>query len=434
MLVNGFLRRNGNMFPALSEGAKTMFHPKAENPYIQALSDNQLMKKIFHFIILLFAVNAATACNNTDENEWENMVTVETIVTTDITSTSAISGGRISGNLENVIALGICWSTSSGPTVDDFHAEADGPSESFVCYMMELTPGTIYYVRAFVTLASGTLYGTARRFTTANSGNGEGSEEEVQLRTYLCPENNMPSETNYTVNNGNYQDDPDFRPNMVWYPVPDGVEIKGAVMVCPGGAFMFRSPNEGAPVAERLSELGWQSFVVNYRVRPYTMEEGSLDLARAIRYVRSHADEYGIAPENIASVGFSAGGILCGDEALHFDGLVNGSVLDNGYVPDELDQVSADVCAIGMIYSFYGRLSVSNNNVNDLQDGDIPPTFYTYGTEDPFYRQFIANADAAREAGVQVEEHVLDGWPHGFGVRGEWTTWFDSFLTKITTH
>ena len=244
----------------------------------------------------------------------------------------------------------------------------------------------------------------------------------------------MPAVTDYTVNNGNYQDDPDFRPNMIWYPVPDGTEVKGAIMVCPGGAFMFRSGNEGAPVAERLAELGWQSFVVNYRVRPYTMEEGSLDLARAIRYVRSHATDYGINPDRIASVGFSAGGILCGDEALHFDEQVNGTALDTDYQPDSLDQVSANVFAIGMIYSFYGRLSVSNNNVDDPRTGNIPPTFYTYGTEDLFYRQFNQNVEAVRQAGVQVESHVLDGWPHGFGVRGEWTTWFDRFLQTIMKH
>lgn len=251
---------------------------------------------------------------------------------------------------------------------------------------------------------------------------------------YLWAEGNMPTVTSYTVNNGNYQDDPDFRPNMIWYPVPGNVEVKGAVMVCPGGAFMFRSGNEGAPVAERLAELGYQSFVVNYRVRPYTMEEGSLDLARAIRYVRSHASDYGVAPEDIASVGFSAGGILCGDEALHFDEQVNGTALDADYQPDSLDQVSANVFAIGLIYSFYGRLSVSNNNVDDLRAGNIPPTFYTYGTEDPFYRQFNQNVEAVRQAGVQVESHVLDGWPHGFGVRGEWTTWFDRFLQTIMKH
>ena len=112
------------------------------------------------------------------------------------------------------------------------------------------------------------MYGTARRFTTATDDGSEGSEDEIQRQTYLWPEGNMPTETDYTVNNGNYQDGPDFRHYIVWYPVPDGIEVKEAVMVCPGGAFMFRSPNEGAPVAERLSELGYQSFVVNYRVRP----------------------------------------------------------------------------------------------------------------------------------------------------------------------
>lgn len=392
------------------------------------------MRTIFQIFCLLLAATTATACNNTEENEWLPEVTIENIVTTDITATSAISGGRISGNMEDITEFGICWGTSAEPTVSGSHAASDGSPESFACYIMGLTPGTTFYVRAYATLASGTVYGTARRFTTADEDGGEGSEDEMQLQIYLWPEGNMPAVTSYTINNGNYQDDPDFCPNMVWYPVPDNVEVKGAVMVCPGGAFMFRSPNEGAPVARRLAELGWQSFVVNYRVRPYTMEEGSLDLARAIRYVRSHAADYGIDSNHIASVGFSAGGILCGDEALHFDGQVNGTALDDGYIPDELDQVSADVCAIGMIYSFYGRLSVSNNNVDDLRAGNIPPTFYTYGTEDPFYRQFIANANAAREAGVQVEEHVLDGWPHGFGVQGEWTTWFDNFLIQIISH
>ena len=65
---------------------------------------------------------------------------------------------------------------------------------------------------------------------------------------------------------------------------------KGAVLVCAGGAFQFRSDRmEGTPVAQWFARHGYQAFVVNYRVRPYTMEEGSLDLARAIRFVRRHA-------------------------------------------------------------------------------------------------------------------------------------------------
>ena len=306
-----------------------------------------------------------------------------------------------------------------------------GAASSFCSRLLKTFPALCLL---FATAMPAACESAESSLPTGPIGEAPAADDPDAERIYLWPEGNMPAVTSYTVNNGSYQDDPDFRPYIIWYPVPDSVEVKGAVMVCPGGAFMFRSGNEGAPVAERLAALGWQSFVVNYRVRPYTMEEGSLDLARTIRYVRSHAARYGIAPDCIASVGFSAGGILCGDEALHFDRLVNGTALDGSYVPDALDEVSADVCAIGMIYSFYGRLSVSNNNVDDLRAGAIPPTFYTYGTRDPFYQQFVANAGAARAAGVQVEEHVLEGWPHGFGAQGEWTTWFDRFLTQVTLH
>ncbi len=249
---------------------------------------------------------------------------------------------------------------------------------------------------------------------------------------YLWEENNVPAETVYTENNGGYFDDPDFRPYITSYPVPEGTRIKGAVLLCPGGAFQFRSDQpEGADVAEALSALGYQSFVVDYRLRPYTQQEGALDLARAVRFVRAHAEEYGIDPQDIAVMGFSAGGILSGEMLLNFDGQVNGTALDPDYVPDVLDQVSADAAACGMIYSFYGRLSVGTTDVELLRSGDLPPTFYCYGTRDPFYDQFLANADAAREAGVSVERLQLDGMPHGFGARGGWIPAYDEWLSDI---
>ena len=130
--------------------------------------------------------------------------------------------------------------------------------------------------------------------------------DSLQKITYLWEEGNVPTTTVYTENNSGYFDPPDFRPNMVYFPAKQGVKIKGAVLVCPGGAFQFRSKNEGAPVAEQLSENGYQSFVVNYRLSPFTMQEGALDLARAVRYVRSHAKNLGIEEKDIAVMGFSA--------------------------------------------------------------------------------------------------------------------------------
>lgn len=254
----------------------------------------------------------------------------------------------------------------------------------------------------------------------------------VQQVFYLWEEDNVPTITNYTENTGNYFDDSDFRPYITNFPVPEGTPIKGAILVCPGGAFQFRSDqNEGVNVAEKLSELGYQSFVVDYRLQPYTQQEGALDLARAVRFVRYHADDYGIDEKDIAVMGFSAGGILSGEMLLNFDDQINGSTLDSTYQSDELDQISANASACGMIYSFYGRLSVGTTDVDLLRSGNLPPTFYCYGTEDPFYDQFLANADAAEKAGVSVERLQLEDTPHGFGAERNWINVYDNWLTNI---
>ena len=234
----------------------------------------------------------------------------------------------------------------------------------------------------------------------------EQNGEEVNIN--LWREGNIPTTTEYTRNTGNYFDDPDFMPYMTEYPVPDNIEVKGAVLINPGGAFQFRAERpEGSDVAEALSNLGYKSFVVHYRVRPYTMQEGALDLARAVRYVRSNSEQYGIDKDNIAIIGFSAGGILCGEEILNFDGLTNGTALDSSYVPDELDTVSADVKAVGFIYSFYGRLANASTDVELFRTSNLPPAFFAYGTEDPFYGQMNACVDALEEAGTGSKTLVV---------------------------
>jgi len=255
---------------------------------------------------------------------------------------------------------------------------------------------------------------------------------EVPRQIYLWETGNVPGTTVYTVNNSGYFDPPGFRPNIVYFPAKEGVKVKGAVLVCPGGAFQFRSNNEGAPVAEYLSGLGYQSFVVNYRLRPYTMQEGALDLARAVRYVRSRAKDLGINEKDIGVMGFSAGGILCGELLLNFDGTINGTTIDSRYVPDNLDKISADAGAVGMIYSFYGILSFASTDVEKFKASNLPPAYFLYGTRDPFVSQFEACVAALKQAGIPVESHVLQDWPHGFGAaNGQWIIEFDKWLAKI---
>ncbi len=67
-----------------------------------------------------------------------------------------------------------------------------------------------------------------------------------------------------------------------------------------------------------------------------------------------------------------------------------------------------------------------------LRSGNLPPTFYAYGDRDPFYRQFLADADALRRAGVEVDQHEYPNTPHGFGYTIEdWMVRFDEWMARI---
>ena len=258
--------------------------------------------------------------------------------------------------------------------------------------------------------------------------------EDVELddMIYLWNENNMPMVTNYTENNGNYFDEPGFRPYMSVYEVPEGVEVKGAVLISPGGAFLFRSEiQEGSNVARGFALHGYLAFVVHYRVRPFTEEESGIDIARAIKYVRYYASDYGIPEDKISVVGFSAGGIANGHAVLEFGGMANGTVLDSSYVSDEIDEESATPNAVIMGYSFYGRLSVADLNKSTFRDFSLPPTYYVYGTEDPFYNQFNRQVDLLERLNKNIQVQVLDNYPHGFGATGDWIDDVCTWLEEI---
>lgn len=225
-------------------------------------------------------------------------------------------------------------------------------------------------------------------------------------------------------------DPADFRPTVTSVPVASGTAVRGAVLLCAGGAFAIRGDNSDCyPTANALAARGYQCFVVDYRVHPYTQAESGLDLARAIRFVRAHWQDYGLPSERAIAVGgYSAGGILCGETILNQGGSHSPAEVDPSYVPDELDAVDASVAACAMIYSFYGRLSVAEKSADVLRAGNLPPTYYCYGTRDPFYDQFEGQVDLMASLGYTVRARILDGWPHGFGAEGGWVPEFDEFV------
>ena len=116
--------------------------------------------------------------------------------------------------------------------------------------------------------------------------------EHIQA-LFLWEEDNVPTKTRFTENMTGYFDSWNFRPYVTAIPVRTGVQPKGAVVLMAGGAYQFRGNyTDSLPTAAALRELGFQTFIVDYRLSPYTQEEGALDVARAVRFVRKNASVY----------------------------------------------------------------------------------------------------------------------------------------------
>ena len=112
-----------------------------------------------------------------------------------------------------------------------------------------------------------------------------------------------------------------------------------AVVVIPGGAYLSDwMQAEGLDTARRLNELGFHAIVLSYRVSPARYPTMHLDLIGTIRLMRKNAEEWGIIPDQIIALGYSAGGHL----ALSVNGVYD--ELKNGY--DDLQEIDGRPNAI----------------------------------------------------------------------------------------
>ena len=102
-------------------------------------------------------------------------------------------------------------------------------------------------------------------------------------------------------------------PKLYVYPAV-GEGVHSAVIVMPGGGYRsLMTEKEGGAEARWLNAHGVTAFVLEYRLgQRYQFPAPMLDGARAMRYVRSHAEEFGVMPDRIGVWGFSAGGHLAG--------------------------------------------------------------------------------------------------------------------------
>ena len=120
-------------------------------------------------ILLVFIIFSLLGCNE-DETIQEILPIITTFEISEITGNNATSGGNITndgGN--NIIARGVCWSTSFTPTIDDDFTTDGLGFGSFTSSLTELKGNTTYYLRPYATTSAGTAYGEELSFSTLES-------------------------------------------------------------------------------------------------------------------------------------------------------------------------------------------------------------------------------------------------------------------------
>ena len=199
-----------------------------------------------------------------------------------------------------------------------------------------------------------------------------------------------------------------------------------AVIIAPGGGHSkLCLGHEGGALAEWFRDHGVAAFVLKYRLArepgsTYTIQEHAMaDARRAIRTVRSRAAEWGIDPQKIGIMGFSAGGELAAFAAMENDP-------GKADAEDVIERASSRPDFQALIYP-------GTSDLFSAKKG-MPPVFIACGFDD---RKDISEGMATlylkyKAAGVKAELHIFSGVGHGFGYRPDRTNaagkWPERFM------
>lgn len=208
------------------------------------------------------------------------------------------------------------------------------------------------------------------------------------------------------------------KPTLTVYK-PDAEKDTGAaVLICPGGGYNILAMDlEGTEVVEWLNSIGVTGIVLKYRVprrkdRP-AHEAPLQDAQRAMRLCRANAKNWGIDPERIGILGFSAGGNLSARACTAYGA--------NAYEPiDTNDELSCRPDFGVLVYPAYLLDEEDKTKLSpDLTiDADTPPMFFAHAADDRIPASGSATMFfALREHAIPAELHIYSTGGHGFGLR-----------------
>lgn len=239
----------------------------------------------------------------------------------------------------------------------------------------------------------------------------------------------------------------DDKPTITAY-IPASNPTKTAVVIAPGGGYQHLSMvKEGSDVAAWLNARGVAAFVLKYRLGPKYHNPIELgDAQRAIRTVRAHAAEYGVAADHIGMWGFSAGGHLTASAGTQFDAgkAAAADVIEQqSSRPDFLvlaypvitleDPTAHKGSRLYLLGETPAQTEVDAMSAELHVTAQTPPTFLFTTTDD--HTVPVMNSvmfyEALVKAGVPAEMHIFQHGGHGSGLaptNPQLTPWTDMLI------
>ena len=209
-------------------------------------------------------------------------------------------------------------------------------------------------------------------------------------------------------------------------------EHRPAMLVFRGGGYAgICHEREGEPIALAFMAYGFNAFVLHYsvgggeNVYPKQLRE----VALAIKHIKDNAEKYNINPDEVFTVGFSAGGHLAASSGVFWkrEEVTHGIDMPYGYnKPRGVIPVYPVINPEGHLYSFEmllgkkdaSREELDYTSVDQHVDSDSAPAFlmHTFADGDVDVRNTLSHAMAYANAGVPFELHVYPNGPHGMGL------------------
>ena len=198
-------------------------------------------------------------------------------------------------------------------------------------------------------------------------------------------------------------------PSITVFLPPRETATGAAMVIAPGGGHQFLNfDQEGTNVAEYLNSIGVAGFVLKYRLArepgsTYKVDDALADAQRAIRLIRSRADEWRMSPARVGIMGFSAGGEVAALAATRFDAGKTDSA-------DPIDRQSSRPDFDALIYPGIRAESYTIPK-------DMPLTFMLCADNDRGPSTALAGLyPMLKAAGIKTELHVYASGGHGFGI------------------